>query len=722
MFRTLCLTTALGLMALPALSTVAAARDNYALLIGASEYQNLAEKWWLRGPKNDVALAYTYLTTEAPVPFTEENVIVLADGLEGVKTDGHATLGEIRAAFAKLEAELQPGDFVYLHFSGHGTQQPASDPDSELDGLDEMFLPIDIGNWSDKVGSVENALVDDEIGVLIDSLRAKGADVWVVFDSCHSGTATRAVEDDGEEVAVRQLDPSVLGITEAAMDAAEAGAEKSRGVGGDDPRAAPEAPMDAAKVAAAPAEGVEMGALVAFYAAQTNEVTPEKRLPKGKPDRKPQGVFTYTLFETLAEYPAATYGQIAQEVLRKYAVGNLAKSTPLFEGDLDLVVFDAEPGGRVAQWPAEATEAGLTIPAGELHGLSEGAVLAVMESAAAASDSALGYVQITALDTFTATAVPVEKDGKVLPAELPKGLYLRKLDAALDFSLTVALPPEGSAPADALLAVLETLKEESGPRLNFVASGAEADLRLAVLPDSPRPDAIWVLPATGLAENLSETPSVGTADKTGDALALALADTLTHMAKALNLMKLGAALGSGDMQVDVELLTRTPEDKTLRQLPLASVPTLVTDDQVHVLAKNNMDIPVDVNVLYIGADNSISHWFSGRLQPGDELKKGLFAIGDQSFGQERLIVVVTPAKAHAPVEDLSYLAQDALEMSRGLEEDTTDRGIGASLSAAFAEAGFGETTRGAVALSDDSAEAGPAPMILQMELRTKSAN
>lgn len=709
MFRSLCLTTALGLFALPALSTAVLARENYALLIGASEYQNLAEKWWLKGPRNDVALAYTYLTTEAPVPFAEDNVIVLADGLDGVEVDGHATLGEIRAAFAKLEAELQPGDFVYLHFSGHGTQAPAADPDSELDGLDELFLPVDIGNWSDSVGAVENSLVDDEIGKLIDSLRAKGADVWVVFDSCHSGTATRAIEDDSEDVAVRQLDPSVLGIDPEAMEDVQ-----TRSVGGDDPRAAPEPPMDAADGPTVVAGEDGMGALVAFYAAQTNEVTPEKRLPKGKPDRKPQGVFTYTLFETLAEYPNATYGQIAQEVLRKYAVGNLAKSTPLFEGDLDQVVFDAEPGERVAQWPAEVTDAGLTIPAGELHGLSEGAILAVMDSAAADTDKAIGYVQVTALDTFTATAVPVEKDGKLLPAELPKGLYLRKLDTALDFSLTVALPPEGSAPADALLAALEALKEESGPRLNFVAAGAEADLRLAVLPDSDRPDAIWVLPSTGLAEDLATTPSVSTADKSGDELALTLADTLNHMAKALNLMKLGAAVGTGDLDVDVQLQTRTPEDRKLRELPFSPVPTLITDDEVHVLAKNNNDFPVDVNVLYIGADNSISHWFSGRLQPGDELKKGLFAIGDGAVGQERLIVVVTPAKPHSPVEDLSYLAQDALDTNRGLGET--------SIEAAFTEAGFGETTRSAVALADDSEEAGPAPMILQLELRTKTAN
>ncbi len=680
---------ALFIIALCLTAAPALARENYALLIGANQYPALEERWWLKGPANDVQLVATYLTTEAPVPFSPDHVTVLSDGVAGA---ADPTLAAIRGAFADLTAEVQPGDFVYLHFSGHGTQAPAKDPTTELDGLDELFLPVDIGPWSDAVGEVQNALVDDEIGALIDGLRAKGANVWAVFDSCHSGTATRAVES-GEEVRVRQLPPEALGID---MD----GVEVSRSV---DPRVS-EAPFDA---------GSGEGSFVAFFAAQTTEVTPEKNLPKGKPGRKPQGVFTWTLMETLAEYPNATYGQIGQEVLRRYAVKNLAKSTPLFEGDLDQVVFGGEGGARVSQWQAEVTDAGFVIPAGTLHGLAEGAVLAVMGSAADTDADALGYVELTAVETFSSTGQAVEKDGKILPAELPKGVTLRKLDEVLDFTLTVALPLAGTGPADDLLAALEALQEAAGPRLVFVAPDQEADLRLAVLPESPRPDAIWVLPATGLAEDFSATPSVSTGDKDGAELAAVLADTLTTMARAQNLMKLAGAVGTSNPDVEVELLTRTPEDRTLRPLPFAPVPVLLPDDEVHVLAKNNGDGPVDVNVLYIGADWSISHWFSGRLQPGDELKKGLFKISADVLGQERMLVVVTPARPQSPVEDLSYLAQDALD---------TTRAVGATaLDDALSEAGFGQTTRGAVALTDDAEEAGPGPAILQLELRTKAS-
>ena len=41
--------------------------------------------------------------------------------------------------------EGRPGgardDFVYIHYSGHGSQQPAIEAGSETDGLDEIVLP-----------------------------------------------------------------------------------------------------------------------------------------------------------------------------------------------------------------------------------------------------------------------------------------------------------------------------------------------------------------------------------------------------------------------------------------------------------------------------------------------------------------------------------------------------------------------------------------------------
>lgn len=153
-----------------------------------------------------------------------------------------------------------------------------------------------------------------------------------------------------------------------------------------------------------------------------------------------------------------------------------------------------------------------------------------------------------------------------------------------------------------------------------VAAEEQADLWLATIKDSPRPDAIWVLPSTGLISDFATTPSVSTTDNAAQALGEPLADTLATMAHAINLQKQGAAVGSGSLTVDVELLT-VKDKNDPKVAKAAEVPRLVPEDQVHILACNNMDQPVNINVLYITADCALSHWFSGRFQPGDTLKK-----------------------------------------------------------------------------------------------------
>ncbi|TNF18188.1 MAG: caspase family protein [Rhodobacteraceae bacterium] len=682
----------------------ALAREAHALLIGASTYPALDERFWLKGPANDVDLVARYLESNPAMPFDSDNITVLADGLAGHEAP---TLAAIRAGFAALAEEVEAGDFVYLHFSGHGSQMPAADPASELDGLDEIFLPVDIGPWEDTVGQVQNALVDDEIGAMIDAIRARGADVWVVFDSCHSGTATRAAPSD-EEVRMRQLPPGALRIPSAAMADAES---RSRAL--PDPRARAEAP-----VVPAP-EGGEMGKLVAFFAAQTNETTPEQNMPRGKADRRLQGVFTYTLFETLAERPGITYRQLGQEVLRKYGTQNLARTTPLFEGDLDLPVFGRTPGDRILQWGARRQGDALRLDAGQLHGLSAGTDLLLLASPADNDEAALARFTVDEVTTFSATA-----SGDFDLDALPPGAVLRKVGTAIDLSLTVALPAPGSAPAAAFDAALEVIRQEglAGPRIRFVPAGdASADLRLAVFDDSPRPDALWFMSAAGIVDvsELADIPSVATGDKTPTELAEVVADNLVRMARAINLMKVGAATAAASaVQVEARMVrgrfdgdSGTVPPETRVAFSGANVPKVVPDDTIGLRLTNTTDGPVDFNILYVGSDFSISFMDNGRMQPGDTLDEDYILITDASFGRERVIVVFSPAEPQSAVEDLSFLTQDAVERTRAA---TARQGLKGLLD----EAGFGQTTRAAISLSRKKKTPDPVPLFVQFELET----
>lgn len=702
-------TTALvGMLALGALPGWA--RENHALLIGASTYPALDERFWLRGPANDIDLVATYLQSNPVMQFAPDRIAVLADGVPGGTPP---TLQAIRDGFAHLAATVQPGDFVYLHFSGHGSQAPALDPTTETDGLDELFLPVDIGPWEDTTGTVQNALVDDEIGQMIDAIRARGADVWVVFDSCHSGTATRAAPAMDNEVRMRKLDAAALGIPPERMLAAE-GASRAL----PDPR---DRPASAMEMSATPVP--QQGKLVAFFAAQTTETTPEKNMPKGKADRRLQGVFTYTLFETLAERPGVTYRQLAQEVLRKYSVLNLARSTPLFEGDLDDPVFGAGAAGRILQWPATQKGDGLTVPAGRLHGLSEGAELILLASPADLDEAALATYAVTALDTFGATLAPT---GDAAVA-IPKGAVLRKVSANLDLSLTVALPTPGTTPADALNAAIGWARDNAriGPRVQFVPAGAEADLRLAVIPDSPRPDAIWFLPASGVIQqdDFATLFSISTGDKDAATLGEAFAQNMAYMTKALNLMKVGAATGDKALQVTANL-TRARFDTTTEEVlqdshhPVQAmgVARMIPDDVIGLELSNPNDTAVDFNVLYVGSDYSISFMGNGRLHPGDTLKEDFVLVTDAAFGRDRLLVIVSPADTQSAVEDLSFLEQPPLERTRAVGDTL------GGLSGLLNEAGFGQTTRAAVSLSSRKKKAAPAPAFLQFEIDTMPGN
>ena len=665
----------------------AAARENHALLIGASTYPSLDPGDWLVGPANDVDLVRTYLTSNPYAPFKPGNITVLADGLAGGTPP---TLAAIRGAMADLAARVQPDDFVYLHFSGHGSQAPALHPDEELDGLDELFLPVDIGTWDDSIGTVENALVDDEIGQMIANLRAGGATVWAVFDSCYSGTITRAAPTGDDDVRLRKLAPETLGIPSDRMKIT------TRTVG----TATPESPVDT--VAA-------KGAFIAFYAAQTNETTPEKRLPRGMPGRRSQGVFTFTLFETLAARPGVTYRQLGQDILRRYAVNNLARATPLFEGDLDLPVFGTDGADPVRQWPLIIADGVASIPAGRLHGIEDGMKLALLASPADPNKAALGEMTVEISETFRAelaAATPID--------DIPRGAWLRQLSDNTSFSLTVALPPPNSDVAKfATTAISAELTRGAFPeRIKFTAPGAEADLRLAIRPDSAHPDALWVTPATGLLSEsgFTLTPAITTADKSPDQLATALSETLTQIARVQNLLKLGGAFHGDALDVDIDLQTRSPSAPRLANLETVPVPTLVPDDEVHVLVRNHEAFPLDLNVLYIGADYSISHMFAGRLQPGDRLKQGLLRVTDTAFGRDSLVMILTPARKQSAVEDLSFLAQDELPATRAVG--------GADFAATLAEAGFGTTTRAATALTNPTANT-PAPALLVFDINTR---
>jgi hypothetical protein len=669
---------------------------NLALLIGVSRYPSLPKDLQLNGPANDVTLMRQVLEQRG------FQVTALGEAASGEQP----TRRSIVAAMQRLAQEAGRGDFVFLLFSGHGSQQPeeaATGYPRKPDGLDETFLPSDIGRWSDTTETVAGALLDHEVGSLINAIRNKGAFVWSVFDSCHSATMTRAVRRTGERD--RRVLPQVLGVPVSAGSKHRAAQAAPRATGA---RFLPPVSLQP-----------DAGGSVAFYATETTETTPELPLPAGDPNRKTYGLFTYTLAQAIAAGPSASYRQLAQYTLQSYAAMNRDSPTPLFEGDLDRTVFGANTAAHmVRQWALSTSSDGIVLAAGRLNQIDKGALLLVLPTPTAPDQDALGVVKVEeALPTtsrvdWTSDATLLERAGWKLPAgrthpaRPPPGSFARLATAGLSLDVKVADPiacregpvagsapvcsPGDAGPDPQLLALvrksLQVPAEQLPANVTVVKASADADIRPLLFRDR-----LWLAPPGGelVTQGATRTYSLpftfaGTEDAGTmvQALRASLFDALAREARAINLRRmaaqttLNATLG---LEVTLSVVTGGTRGADSSIVPPGSVPTLQDGDRVEFLLANHGEAPVDVTLLDIGPSFGIAPVFpesgeSNRLVPGASVPvSGRIAVRQGDAGRETMLIIATPPEPDR--QDFSDLAQPPLDRSARRPELHDTHGI-----------------------------------------------
>ncbi|KAG5770587.1 hypothetical protein H9Q69_002206 [Fusarium xylarioides] len=156
-----------------------------ALLIGIDNYSSLKLRS-LRGAVRDVDKVEKWLTSKNVVP--EENIIRLTSKESDKDPTYHNIYGELER-LTKM-AQKNPGCFIFIHYSGHGSRRPTVLTGShEKNGVDEILL------------FQSGYMRDFELGAALDKL-AKKAKVFIVLDCCHSGGADRDDEDDPKVRAV----------------------------------------------------------------------------------------------------------------------------------------------------------------------------------------------------------------------------------------------------------------------------------------------------------------------------------------------------------------------------------------------------------------------------------------------------------------------------------------------------------------------------------------
>lgn len=150
----------------------------HALLIGIGAYKDAPGVAALEGPANDIALMSRLLQDKLGIP--ADRIVTLRDSA--------ATHTAIRDAFALLATQVGQGDFVYIHYSGHGSD--VHDP-ADPTGRDQTWIPYGSRTGSSSARIDDFDVRDKEIAAWLKPIYDKTHDIVFVSDSCHSATVSR---------------------------------------------------------------------------------------------------------------------------------------------------------------------------------------------------------------------------------------------------------------------------------------------------------------------------------------------------------------------------------------------------------------------------------------------------------------------------------------------------------------------------------------------------
>ena len=352
---------------LPASVEAQAQPQKLALLVGIDDYQHVTK---LRGTVNDVQNIKSLLVERFDFPDDEDHIRVLLDG--------QATRQNIIKGIKEhLIAKAEKDSIVVFHYSGHGSQR-TDDSGDEIDGIDETLVPVDSGR-EDPFPNTD--ITDDEINGWLTELTNKTPNVTFIFDSCHSGSASRGA-----------------GLARTAK-----------------PDFRPRPPSD--KAIATEARAVSDGksgirpegaryALISGSAAQ--ELSRELNVSGEK-----HGAMTWNLVNAIRNGGAdGTYRDIMDLVKTRVSV-KFPSQHPQLEGPgEDQLVFSAHSRAAVPYILVNRDGgSGVTLAAGQVHGVTKQSIYAVYAPGTKSFNSEvkpIAKVKIDDVDMVSATAHVVE--------------------------------------------------------------------------------------------------------------------------------------------------------------------------------------------------------------------------------------------------------------------------------------------------------------------------
>jgi Caspase domain len=521
----------------------------YALLIGIDCYLPNRLYKNLKGAVRDINLVADYLLKTLKIP-SEQIFRLTSPNPEVTQTiatkDPEPTYANIVAKFDAITEIAQPGEQVYIHYSGHGGRTTTIYPELKgNDQLDEGIVPMDIGNESGRY------LRDVELTTLLKRMTDKGLIVTVILDSCHSGEATR-----GDDIAIR-------GTVETDT-----------------------APRDSESLVASRQE------LIENWQALTDgvSITPGRWLPQSRDyvflaacrpseyayeyavsGKERHGALTYWMIDTLTSSPSGlTYKTLHDRVSAK--IQSKFPQMPMLVGESDRFVFGVERGSLqyainvLEVIEAEVTEADsepkkvvkqVRLDAGMANGLSPGYRFAIYPFGTTdftQKNKQLAIVEIAKVGASDAWADVIEV---LRQDKIDQGSQAVMLSAPVDLVRGVRLFKKEVGEKDNELP--QVIKDKEDNALSAVKEALAGNGWLKLADGQQKEDYLVAVNQKGEYEICTGTPiaNLTPALKIDDSDApQKVVKRLVHLAKYQAIQELSNQFSELTNQLEVELLTQ----------------------------------------------------------------------------------------------------------------------------------------------------------------------
>ncbi len=168
---------AFGLLIAPLSWERADAAEVRVILVGVSNYRSEAVPD-LRGPANDLRAMEALVRRMGATDIT-------------VLRDGGVQRSSVEAAIQKVGLRAKPGDWVMFYFSGHGAQARASTQRGQGDEYDQFLL---LTGFDPVQQDPEDFIVDKDFTAWMGRYVPRETRIFMMIDSCHSGTMHRAID------------------------------------------------------------------------------------------------------------------------------------------------------------------------------------------------------------------------------------------------------------------------------------------------------------------------------------------------------------------------------------------------------------------------------------------------------------------------------------------------------------------------------------------------